>query len=624
MSGPLRIGLLVMLVAAGAADAGEFVDLGVPVRHAQVMNAMVGPDADGRMTQIYAYMMAAGELSFLLQIDPGTGEVSRFDLPEGKSAWNSTIGPDGRVYLGVVGKEPGVALWAFDPARPEDGLFHVADLSDTEKVIWRLAAGEHAIYGGTYPNALVLAYDLDTGEVHKHGPFTETGTYARPIFAGADGWVYAAVGTADWDMIALNPATGEFHSVRTDEQRQAGSMLPEGWQAWGRTYRAQDRTVYYWDNDGWHRLWEGASTLVADDQIGRWGKQPMEDGRVLGVFHPDGRYSLVNRDTGEIAWYTYEYDAPGSRLFMVAEGPGGAIYGSSIIPLIMFRHDPASGASEQLGNPTTVGGEIYSMATRARALGERLYLAAYPGAYLSIYDPARAWAFGTAPDSNPRGFGVLGDGHCRPHATIVGPDDRLYVGSTPDYGQLGGALAVFDPEAWAVVENYRGLVPDQSITALAYDPATGLILGGTNITGGGGSTPTATEAVIFAWDPLAKRIVWQVAPVEGSQGVTGLTMAGGRLVASVKGNSVCVLDPASGELLGRGTVPAGWVHAAAIGTHSDGMVYGLTGSCIYRVDPATCEVSLVAPVEGGISCGLALTDAGVYFGSGTHLWLYRW
>ncbi len=611
---------LVALMAATSAHAGEFVDLGEPVHYAQVMNAMVGPDADGHMTRIYANMMASGELSFLLQIDPATGEISRFELPEGKGAWNSAVGPDGRIYLGVAGSGPGVALWAFDPARPEESLRHVVDLSDTETVIWRLAADHHAIYGGTYPNALVLEYDIDTGAVKRHGPFTETGTYARPIFAGADGWVYAAIGTAEWDMIALDPVTGEFHSVRTDEQRRAGSMLPQGWTAWGRMYRAQDGTVYYWDNDGWHRLWEGESIAVPDDQIGRWGKQPMEDGRVLGVFEPGGRYSLVNRDAGQITWHDYAYDAPGSRLFMVDEGPGGLIYGSSIIPLVMFRHDPATGESEQLGNPTTVGGEIYSMVT----LDERLWIAAYPDSHLSVYDPSLPWEFGAEAGSNPRAFGPLGDGHCRPQAMIVGPDELLYIGSVPDYGQLGGAMAIFDPARGEVVANYRNLVPGQSITALAYDPRTGLVFGGTSITGGGGSTPTATEAVIYAWDPATREIVWQVAPIENSSAVTDLAPANGKLFATVKGNSVCVLDPATGEVLDRRRVPGGWVHWAALEAHSDGALYGLTGSCIYRVDAETNEVTEVAPFEGGITCGLAVTDEGIYFGSGTHLWVYRW
>ena len=75
------VGAPLVLILCGIARAGEFVDLGTPVRQANVMTAFVGPDADGRMTKIYAHMAATGEITFLLQIDPATGEVSRYDLP---------------------------------------------------------------------------------------------------------------------------------------------------------------------------------------------------------------------------------------------------------------------------------------------------------------------------------------------------------------------------------------------------------------------------------------------------------------------------------------------------------------------------------------------------------------
>jgi outer membrane protein assembly factor BamB len=185
-------------------------------------------------------------------------------------------------------------------------------------------------------------------------------------------------------------------------------------------------------------------------------------------------------------------------------------------------------------------------------------------------------------------------------------------------------MAVFDVEGWEIVQNHRHVVQDQSILALEYDAETGLILGGTSITGGGGSTPTASEGVVFAWDPDAAEVVWQTPPVPNSQAVTGLTMADGKLFASARGNYVVALDPATGEVLATGQTPRGWVHVAAIGTHSDGMVYGLTGAGIYRVDPTTHEITEVAAFEDGIRCGFALTDDGVYFGSGTHLWMYRW
>ena len=62
------------------------------------------------------------------------------------------------------------------------------------------------------------------------------------------------------------------------------------------------------------------------------------------------------------------------------------------------------------------------------------------------------------PSNNPRGFGPMGDGHSRPRAMVMGRMDAFMSASLPPYGQVGGALGMYDPKADKVVENYRHLV----------------------------------------------------------------------------------------------------------------------------------------------------------------------
>jgi hypothetical protein len=112
---------------------------------------------------------------------------------------------------------------------------------------------------------------------------------------------------------------------------------------------------------------------------------------------------------------------------------------------------------------------------------------------------------GTKPENNPRGFGLMGDGHLRPRAMVMGPDGRIYVGSLPPYGQVGGALGVYDPKADKVMENYRHLVQDQGISALCVEATIQKIFGGSSTAAGGGGKPTAKECVIFSWDWKEKR-----------------------------------------------------------------------------------------------------------------------
>src|SRR5690349_6630713 len=109
------------------------------------------------------------------------------------------------------------------------------------------------------------------------------------------------------------------------------------------------------------------------------------------------------------------------------------------MPLGLFDFTPESHRSRFLG--TVPGAEVYSFSSE----DDLLYICWYPSSYLAVYDPAKPWDYGTNRNSNPRGLGYMGDGHLRPRAMIVGPDKRVYVGSLPPYGQVGGALGIYDP-----------------------------------------------------------------------------------------------------------------------------------------------------------------------------------
>src|ERR1035441_10916293 len=95
--------------------------------------------------------------------------------------------------------------------------------------------------------------------------------------------------------------------------------------------------------------------------------------------------------------------------------------------------------------------------------------------------------------------GGVGGGPVRPRGMIRGPGGLIYIGSEPPYGQLGGALGVWDPRQNKTIENYRNLITNQSIVSLAYEPKSGLIFGGSAVWGGGGTRATEKEARVFAF-----------------------------------------------------------------------------------------------------------------------------
>jgi hypothetical protein len=324
--------------------------------------------------------------------------------------------------------------------------------------------------------------------------------------------------------------------------------------------------------------------------------------------------------TGHEVTRKLSYVGAGAPIFRVGIGPDRKIYGSTAIPLELFRYDPRTGKTENLGNPGFEDGQIYSMGVS----GKRLYMAAYPSSVLGVYDPGRKWKPGTAKDANPRRLARFGDGHLRPIALAVGRDRRIYVGSFPPYGQLGGALGIYDPELEKVVENYRDLIPDQSISALAYESRTSLLFGGSNVGGGMGIQPKAREAHLFAWDPATRKVVIDLVPVVGDRAVVAMVATRGKVFAvSEHSHTLTVVGARTGRVLDRIPIPFGRTLDGSLGVHRGGTIYGLTAHGVYKIDPRRHLVREVARYEAGITHGFAITRDSVYFGSGVRLVRYH-
>ncbi|MBI4326446.1 MAG: hypothetical protein HY674_14450, partial [Chloroflexi bacterium] len=223
-------------------------------------------------------------------------------------------------------------------------------------------------------------------------------------------------------------------------------------------------------------------------------------------------------------------------------------------------------------------------------------------------------------DCNPISFGGVGDGHLRPRAMIRGPGGLIFIGSEPPYGELGGALGVWDPQQNKTIENYRHLVTNQSIVSLTWEPKSGLIYGGSGNYGGGGTRPAEKEAKFFAFDPKKKQKVFEAALVPGARNYPATCAVEGSVFTSV-GDQLLVFDPHSMKVVQTHSLPGAQVEIS-LGVHRSGPLVGLTGKAVYVADPATGKLTHTARAPGRISCGFALTDEAVYFGSGAELWRY--
>lgn len=602
------VGLLCGWLARGfAAEADaevRFESLGIPVRAAGLMGCVVGPDGRGGEALYFNFNQLRGKL-FLVQVNPDTGEARQFDAPEGPGAWAFIAGPDGRIYLGTW---DGALILRFDPAQPDRGLEVVGKPSATEDYLWQFDVGlDGRIYACTYPQAKLVRFDPRSGAMEDLGRMHPTEMYARSVAVGPDGLVYTGIGTAKGDLVAFNPATGQHRSLLPP-----GLSGAEGWST-VQVSKRQDGRVYAEFGTNLFRLDGEVPTRVSTAP--ERPAMKLRDGREVVAFGR-GSFSLKDPETGAVAERRFSYAGTGDYLFTLGVGPSNCVYGSTAMPLEVFRFDPATRRSEHLGHMP--GGEVYSMIEEAG----RLYLCYYGGAVMNLYDPARPfWKYGTAADCNPISFGGVGEGHLRPRAMIRGPGGSIYIGSEPPYGELGGAMAVWDPARNRTVENYRHLVTNQSIVSLAWEPKSGLVFGGSGNFGGGGTRPSEKEAKFFAFDPRARKVVWEAALVTGAQRYPATAAAEGRVFAAV-GDRLLVLDPTAFAVTATLTLPGAAVEIA-LGPDGYGRLVGLTGRGVYVVDPVENRVVHTAMAPVPVNCGFAVVDHAVYFGSGATLWRYR-
>jgi len=584
-------------------SAGEFTSLGHPVRKGGLMGCLVGPDGKGGEALYFNFNQLSGSL-FLVQVNPDTGESRQFNAPEGPGAWAFLVGPDNKIYLGTWS---GALILRFDPERPDDGIKVNGKPSPTEDYIWQFANGPDGwMYGCTYPQAKLVRYQPATGTMEDLGRMHPREMYARSVAVGKDGLVYTGIGTTEGDLVVYDPKTREHRSIIPKDMQGAA-----GWATVGVSLR-DDGDAYAEFGTNFMSLSNGVATKKETGPARPLMK--LKDGRIVTAFGR-GDFTLTDPATKQSVSRKFTYDASGDRIFMVAPGPGGNVYGSTAMPLEVFRHDPASGKSEHLG--AMPGGEVYSMLER----GGKQYMCYYGGAIMNLYDPSKPWNWGSAADSNPISFGGVGDGHLRPRAMIYGPGGIIYVGSEPPYGELGGAMGVWDPVTNKNIENYRHLVKNQSIVSLAWDETNNLIWGGSGNFGGGGTQPTEKEALFFAFDLAKKEKVFESALLPGAPNYPATLVASGKIITTAR-DKMFIIDPTT-RAVEKTLALDGPQLEVALGQDSKGRILGLTRKGVYTLDPTSWTITHFSKSPVAIDCGFAIMGDSVYFGSGSELWRYQ-
>lgn len=594
----------------------------------------------------------------LIELDYHRNRAVAWTIPTGIGSWGIIKGQDGNLYMGSYyeGKlmcfNPRTKTWLPMPQAS-------AEFRKQNPIITDLVqAPDGRIYFGTFPSAHLARYDPRTRTVEDLGRVADE-QYVRWLAVTQDGIVLCGVGPKHARVIAYNPRTRSFRTITPQEDRTPGAFskplasaryVIEAQHSPGGKVLVYDpvtlKLLHVYSvplrnngsgNQSAFTLVDATHVLYQDDQLrlmqldvetgarsvvfadpgtaanNRWYFD--REGNVLGLLVQS--YVYLNRATGQATHQPIPIPHPAQNILWLNTAPDGTIYGGPPFGQTMFAFDPRNRQLTSYDQVVDRTGEIYY----GIPYDGKIYNISYAEGILSVFDPRQQWNPGLGAASNPRTVLFLGDDQYRPVGGIhLGPGNKMYIGTQPDYGLLGGALSIFDP-ATNSVETLRNIIPGEEISAIAADHR--YVYCEADPSGGMGANPAAMHVHFFVWDPASHRIVFDRGLPNHPEFDAIATVHGHAYF--VTGKDVMDYDSARGTLstllhLDHPlTVPPESLKAA-----KDGSIFGIFGDRLGRILPATHKLELYPETAGRATSGLAIgVDGAVYFGSYTDVGIYH-
>lgn len=631
-------------------------NLGVQVRRAMIMRGDVGPDKNGRPVLYTALLGAPAVLSV---VDVATAKVvGEYPMPDTSGAWAVKVSPDGTVYLGAYNlgllyrffpktgemknlghpfKSNDTVLYPMDVASdgkvyggsypsghayeydPKTAAFR--DLGDMTTVTARerwirvtvLDPKANRLYFGIGNQPQLVEYDLSTGKKRDILPAKYsniTSVYDLNVEGGRafcrkethNPYEYFVLDLATGREVTItNADTGETSSTFINGSRGLSPKSPDANRMY---YVGYDRELceYDLDSNSIRSLKVKFPSVITGYTWVRLDDPAYPGYTLVGTVGNGGALYKYNPKTGKHDIRAVQYTGQPVNIREMVAGPDGRIYSGGYLAGNMGVYNPESGKVTHLYGSGQTEGLVF--------IGDRLFMGVYPGAGVYEYDTAKPWDAGDlwkpslASSKNPTRIFSLEDNKDIPGYTnqdrpfgMAGSEElqKLFVGTVPKNGMLGGVLAVYDLKTRGNPEVYWNLVPNQSIVTLACKD--GLVYGGTSVFGGMGVTPKEKEGRLFVWDVTAKRLLASMVPVAGKPAVNSLLVGPDGNIWGIAGGTLFVFDPAKRQVVySKEELPGVSSHyrEGSLISGKDGNVYGAIGGRLFRVSPKSKEFTILA------------------------------
>ncbi len=549
---------------------------------------------DGYTLGVFSFSSTA-QANWLFLIDGRDLSVARYDMPNNDiGTHGGALGADGNIYIMPYGSG---RAYKFDVEAREFETIEVG-LPKGEYSWAALGASNGCIYFGTYPNAYLGEYNIETGKCTLWKQVAPNTKYTTTFSEDSEGRIHFKATGPDQVWMVFDPQTGELEVSDPPALTHSSLPLPEppeGDERFsGRVSAGQRRfVVSHPSGRFWEVSPEGELTLLAETQaFGEfsWWLNAVP-GAIAGIsyFGVAFRYDL---ETGEFVRKQLPNLAPAGNglMFIEAVTPRWAI-GANYSQQNLFKIDVQTG---EIDHAPTVIARVTGEPMCAVGHKGKAYIGIYISSLIAVYDPEQPFGY----MNNPRELIELGATYAQTRSRAAVTDGRfVYISSDSAYNHLGGALAVIDPET-EHIDVYHHLIRDQNLPTLAYDPTTRLLWGGTDRWGQMRShPPTQDSSLIYAFDPRTREVVGTLMPWPGSDVTSVLGVSANGILVAASGSEIALIATENQEVLYKGTSPIGVPSKTLLA--SDGFCYCLAGGKLYRWD---LEHNVLTPVATSPGC----------------------
>ncbi|UNK17346.1 dockerin type I domain-containing protein [Paenibacillus sp. N3/727] len=646
------IPISMFLSSSGRAEAsntdttfGQPVDLGSPIQQISIFdsayNKVNGND--------YMYTTVSGTPAVLNVINLSTYEiVDTLPLKGSAQAWVHKADKNGSVYVGSTSN----ILYRYDSSSGK--IEELGTPIPGEGGIWSMTLDDDGnVYGGTFPGGKIFKYDVTQKQFINFGSAVEGQQYVRSM-AYHNGSIYAGTGSTG-HLIKMDPTSGAKEEIPLKpipgvsdypfvynldvagdylfahlsggsiKQLIIYDLVKKEWldaavdgfdgvkvspELNGKVYFLKSQKLVSFDLTS-HEVRDTGISQVMSMKNSGWIGSDIQNMKLASIQF-NGIVTLMQPEQGVREELHPIVEGQSAPLHILEKGPDGNLY--------MSAYPSANGARY---NPVTKSREMFTM-NQAESMGayrDKLYIGIYPGAQIHELTPDLP----IKPNENPIYKFSIGEEQDRPYVFAAG-DDKVFFGTVPLYGKLGGSLVTYEPASVTSVTYsvYRNVVEDQSIVGLAYRD--GKVYGSTSIHGGLGVEPTATEAKMFVWDTVTDSKLTEFTPdlataLKKPVMISGLTFGPDGLLWAAADGIIFAVNPETLEIEKEASIYPeaqnyGMWNPIHLRWGQDGLLYTDLYGKITVLDISTMEVVYTGPKTNYMTIG---DDGNIYYVEGTRL-----